>query len=85
MFFDGKLDEMLMKIKRGEKFHAIRQKEEHITITEEPGSKYLGHIVPGKGTASCIATSLEVFLSDKNVELRAIRCDGTDTNTGTKN
>ena len=85
IFFDGKIDETLCRVKKGDKFHTAKKLEEHVTILEEPGSKYLGHIAPKDGTGSCIAEGILSYLEDKNTELRAIGCDGTNTNTGRKN
>lgn len=59
--------------------------EEHITIVEEPGSKYFG---PGKGTGKVIVTSLVKYYeeqTDNLKKLKAIGCEGMATNTGTVN
>ena len=61
--------------------------EEHISIIEEPGSKYSGHITVTTGSAKAIVTGLYDFLCEHRIEkekLLAIGCDGTAVNTGAK-
>lgn len=80
-FFDGRKD-MTYKYNYG---HSIRMKEEHISILREPGSIFLSHLSVEGGDAHTIAEALLNRLADKNVNLstvKAIGCDGTNTNTG---
>lgn len=64
------------------------KKEEHISLMEEPGGVYLGHLTPQSRTGSEIADSIWSYLRSKNKDfdqLVAIGCDDTATNTGWKN
>lgn len=66
------------------------KKEEHISLVQEPGGKYLGlgHLTPPRATGSEIANSIFCYLENNNfdyVKLVAIGCVGTPTNTGWKN
>lgn len=68
-------------------YHRLK-KEEHISLVQEPGGKYLGHLTPPRATGSEIANSIFCYLENNNfdyVKLVAIGCDGTATNTGWKN
>ncbi|KAK9885939.1 hypothetical protein WA026_013816 [Henosepilachna vigintioctopunctata] len=59
--------------------------EEHISLVEEPGSTYLGYVVPHIGSAKGIVFSITAFLKQLNIShdgLMAIGCDGTNVNTG---
>lgn len=59
------------------------QKEEHIVIVQEPGSKYLGYITPDNGTSKVITNEMHDFLKDAEwKQVRAIGSDGTNVNTG---
>lgn len=46
LFFDGRKDNTLCIEKQGKKTYRKMVKEEHITLVKEPGSFYVGHIVP---------------------------------------
>ena len=62
-------------------------KEEHISIIQEPGSHYLGHLTTQLGTARNISSSIMDFLQVNDIDysqLIAIGCDGTAVNTGPK-
>lgn len=88
IYFDGRKDETITKeISTGK---SVRKSvlEEHISIVEEPGSKYFGHVTPINGTVKEIVTSLIQYCEEKTVDmktLKAIDCDGTATNTGSSN
>lgn len=59
--------------------------EEHISLVEEPGSKYIGHITPESGTGSGIASSILSFCGNRGISLDhllVIGSDGTNVNTG---
>lgn len=59
--------------------------EEHISIINEPGSSYLGHVSPLSGSAQDIKNAICAILTEKNIDktkILAIGCDGTVVNTG---
>ncbi|PZC78138.1 hypothetical protein B5X24_HaOG202589 [Helicoverpa armigera] len=88
LFFDGRKDQTLYCVKDKNKFYRRIRVEEHITMIQEPGSIYLGHVTPPTGTSKDIEQAMFSYLSEKNINLDslvAIGCDGTNTNTGRKN
>lgn len=88
IYFDGRKDETITKEIVAGKSVRKSLKEEHISIVEEPGSKYFGHVTPINGTGKEIVTSLVKYCEEKTVDLKklkAIGCDGTAANTGTSN
>lgn len=76
-----------MLIKRGGKtYHKIVVKE-HISLIQEPGSHYVGHVSPCDGKSRSIKDSIMNFLHKNKFslsQLMAIGCDGTVGNTGIK-
>lgn len=69
-------------------FYRATVSEEHISLIEEPASKYLGHVTPKSSSSLNITQSIVNFFQVKNINIRnlsAIGCDGTVTNTGSKN
>ena len=87
LYFDGRKDQTLIQKKIGNTSSKDTIQEEHISIIEEPGSKYSGHIAVKTGSAKTIATGLYDFLCEYNIDtekLLAIGCDGTAVNTGSK-
>lgn len=88
VYFDGRKDNTYYQERNGNKMYRRLKKEEHISLVQEPGGKYVGHLTPQRGTGSEIANSILCYLESKNfdyVKLVAIGCDGTATNTGWKN
>lgn len=83
LYFDGRKDKTLT-------FTDNRKRtivEEHITLLQEPGSNYIGHLSPVSGTALSILDSLIEFLDNSSISfdsLEVVGCDGTNTNVGTK-
>ena len=62
-------------------------KKEHITLIEEPDSKFLGYVSPPSGSARHIASTIIRFFKNKKIDLSAVvavGCDGTAVNTGFK-
>ena len=49
LYFDGRKDTALVIDKNKGKNVRKSIKEEHIVLVQEPGSKYLGHVVPTFG------------------------------------
>lgn len=83
LYFDGRKDRTLIMEENRRKMIV----EEHITMIEEPGSKYLGHFAPRSGSAESIVNKIWEFQEVFNVNLdslEVIGCDGTNTNTGRK-
>ncbi len=77
----------LIQIKEGERTAKKTITEEHVVLLSEPGSKYVGHVTPISSNSHSIKTIILNFL-EKNVDiskLKAIGCDGTMVNTGSKN
>lgn len=77
----------LINEKIGDRYHRKEVLEEHISILAEPGSIYLGHTTPSRGTAKGILTSITTLLEGQSWNLDnviCVGCDGTATNTGWK-
>lgn len=88
LYFDGRKDRTLEMVQKGTKYYRGTKTEEHISLIEEPGSKYVGHVTPISGTGVSICNSIFNFLTEKHVVLDsvvAVGCDGTVVNTGSKN
>ena len=58
--------------------------EEHYTIIEEPGSRYVDHLIPISGKANDIARELLSLIHDNESfkSLQALGCYGCPANTG---
>ena len=81
IYFDGKKDSTLQ-------CSGVLQEEEHITLLEEPYSKYLGHTTPTNSKANSIFQSIVDYTFENKISLTnllAIGCDGTGVNTGRQN
>ena len=85
LYFDGTKDQTMTKKVSGNSTEIVQ--EEHISLIEEPGSKYFGHFalkkVSAKAVANGIIDSLSANHEEKNTII-AIGCDGTAVNTGAK-
>jgi hypothetical protein len=87
VYFNGRKDMTLVQEQKEAKFYRKTVQEEHITILQEPSSKYIGHIAAESGSAKSIATGILDYLQTNNLDtsnLVAIGCDGTAVNTGCK-
>jgi hypothetical protein len=87
LYFDGRKDKTLEQFKQGTKYHRKTIVEEHLSLVQEPGSKYIGHVTTKSGTALCIESAISKFLEENNIatsEVTAVGCDGTNVNTGKK-
>ncbi|GBP96300.1 Protein FAM200A [Eumeta japonica] len=83
LYFDGRKDKTLKIVKKGTKRYKQVVIEEHVSVIKEPESIYVGYVTPLQGTAKVIEISINALLSAKStVDLLAIGCDGTVTNTG---
>ncbi len=61
LYFDVIKDETLVINKLRLKFFRGTKKEEHYSHIQEPGSVYIGHVLPSLGCASDIADSIISF------------------------
>lgn len=87
LYFDGRKDKTLEQFKQGTKYHRKTIVEEHLSLVQEPGSKYIGHVTTKSGTALSIENSISKFLDENNIatsEVTVVGCDGTNVNTGGK-
>ena len=85
MYFDGKSAVSLVNKKEGKKIFKRKVTEEHISLLMEPGGKYIGHFTPVTGRSRSILEGIVKFTENSGVSLDsliAIRCDGTNVNTG---
>ena len=85
LYFDGRKDSTITIMKHGSRWYKRKVMEEHLSLVEEPGSKYIGHVAPLSGTAKDAKLSIMTFLKDRYKcldKLVAIGCDGTNANTG---
>jgi len=81
LFFDGRKDDS-MALTNGRR---IIKSEEHITILEEPESKYVGHVTPESSTAKSIFEEMINYFNESGISLDGLSvlgCDGTAVNTG---
>lgn len=87
IYFDGRKDKTLSHESVDGKFHRRITVEEHISLVQEPGSTYLGHVMPSSGSAAAIKESIVAFIEESHInsdDLMAMGCDGTAVNTGKK-
>lgn len=87
LYFDGRKDKTIVQEIKGEKRYRRTITEEHISLVQEPGSNYIGHITPASGNAIAVKDSILKFFKENLVDgshLVAVGCDGTVLNTGTK-
>lgn len=88
LYFDGRKDKTIIQEKVIDKFHRREVLEEHISLVQQPGSSYLGHVAPTTSNAADTSNAIISFLNDKSINcesLIAIGCDGCNVNTGNKN
>lgn len=85
LYFDGRKDKTAKTILKGLKRFRVIVQEEHISSIKEPGSIYVGYVVPISGSARNIERAIYSFLTTEKISpesLMAVGCDGTNTNTG---
>ena len=58
LFFDGRRDKTIVQEKKGIKLYKKVISKEHVSLLEEPNSKFLGHVTPKSGTGKDIADSI---------------------------
>ena len=69
LYFDGKQD-ITRFHRKGAK---CLQKEEHITLISEPGTKFIGHITPKTGSASDITTAMMTYFNENQISVENLR------------
>ncbi|KAF2889755.1 hypothetical protein ILUMI_16418 [Ignelater luminosus] len=81
-------DRTLYNQKIASTFHRTVVIEEHISLLNEPGSKYLRHVTPLSGSGESTAKSIITFPNETGINpegLLAVRCDGIAVNTKKRN
>ena len=87
LYFDSRKDSTLIEEIVDTKRYTRKAKEEHLSLIEEPGSRYITHLSPSFGTGKKIAETIIGYFEGirRDIsELLAIGCDGTSVNTGWK-
>jgi hypothetical protein len=87
IYFDGRKDSTYVVETIEGTGHKKKIMEEHISLIEEPGSEYIGHLAMTTGYAKAICNAIVSYLEANNIatdELAAVGCDGTAVNTGNK-
>lgn len=86
LYFDGKKDATLTRVKKGEKFYNKTVIEDHYVILEEPGSAYLGHEVPDSGHGISLGLTMFRFAKAKGwaPTMKVAGVDGCNVNVGNK-
>jgi len=75
LFFDGRKDKTLYQEVIGKSRHRRTRVEEHISLIEEPGSTFLGHVSPVNGRGSMIAESIFDYFSSHKMQTLATKTD----------
>ncbi|GBN15763.1 hypothetical protein AVEN_196304-1 [Araneus ventricosus] len=80
LYCNGRKDSTLIEERLDTKRYMGKAKQEHLSLIEEPGSRYIIHLSPSFGTAKQISATIigyfEGFTRDLS-RLLAIDCDGT--------
>ncbi len=87
LYFDGRKDETMVIKEINSKHFRKTEKEDHYSLIQEPGSKYIGHVSPTSGLSKDIASSIVSYLAKLGIsfeELDVMGCDGTAINRGWK-
>ena len=58
LFFDGRRDKTIVTKQMESKNYRKTVLEEHIALIHEPGSEYIGHILPSSGAVAAVVKSL---------------------------
>lgn len=81
LYFDGRGDQT--KVMAGNKIRI--EKREHISMIQEPGSKYLNHITVESTRSEDVCRGIVQFFETNEIDtddIVAVGCDGCNTNTG---
>ncbi len=85
IYFDGRKDKTIVIAKDGLRYRRRKIVQEHLSLIQEPGSKYIGHVTPETGSAKDITKSIIDFLQSSHIsvsDIVVVGCDGTNVNTG---
>jgi hypothetical protein len=85
LYFDSRKDRTLQLTRLDGKKYRKTIVEEHVSLIQEPESKYLSHVTPCSGRAKNITKSITDFLTENGMSANntvAVRYDGTNVNTG---
>ncbi|CAG4959399.1 unnamed protein product [Parnassius apollo] len=69
LYFDGRKDKTAKTVLKGSKRFRVIVKKEHISIIKEPGSAYVGYVVPASGSARNIERAIHSFLTIEKISL----------------
>lgn len=82
LYFDGRKDKTMYMLQGTDLVQRQAfKKEEHVSLIEEPGEKYIGHLPLSNSTSKTIALGISNYIDQS---LQAMGCDGTVGNTGNK-
>lgn len=88
LYYDGRHDQTKVMVQEGSKHYPKVVTEDHYSLVQEPGSKYLSHITTDTSTAEDISNSIITCLTEEFPAalntLQVVGCDGTVVNTGHK-
>ncbi|GBN50888.1 hypothetical protein AVEN_140979-1 [Araneus ventricosus] len=87
LYFHGRKDSTLIEERVDTKRYTTKAKEEHLSLIEEPGSRYITPLSPSFGTAKRISATIIGYFEGITRDLSrvlAIGCDGAYVNTGLK-
>ncbi|KAK0069077.1 hypothetical protein Bpfe_001259 [Biomphalaria pfeifferi] len=85
LYFDGRKDKTIKLEKKGSCWYRNVVTEEHITILNKPGGKFITHLAPKSSSARDIANCIYTYYDNNGhniTNILGIGCDGTATNTG---
>ena len=85
VYHDGRRDKTLVTKTVNGISRNVVEVEEHISIIEEPGSRYLSHVTPKDGTGKEIAKSLFKTVVNAEATVDVIENDGCSVNNGQNN
>lgn len=84
LYFDGRKDQT--KVYKNKKI--VMEKQEHISLVQQPGSIYIGHITVEEGDSRTVSEELVGYFDKKSISLANVKvmsCDGCPVNTGHEN
>uniref|UniRef100_A0A2S2QQI7 DUF4371 domain-containing protein n=1 Tax=Sipha flava TaxID=143950 RepID=A0A2S2QQI7_9HEMI len=87
VYFDSRKNNTYFQKKIRNKMYRKLKKKKHISLVQEPGEQYIGHMTSKSENGSEIFKNITCYLENKNVDFKqliAIGCDETATNTGWK-
>ncbi|GBM46832.1 hypothetical protein AVEN_112182-1 [Araneus ventricosus] len=85
LYFDGLKDSTLILERVDTKRYTRKTNDEHLSLIEEQGLRYITHLSPSFGTIKQISAAIIGYFEgiiQHLSQLLAIDCDGTFVNTG---